>query len=259
MTTTPDPPPDPDAPRADATPGNGAPPRDGAAAPRDGASAFDKAEPSDGPSASDGPDGTSGSDGAGSPDSVPVLPGAAGPRVRRFWAVRRIPAAVLAAVVLGGAGLLLYDVAAVRAERSAMAWRRELAEGLASKPLDSAAVVIGAAVAVLLGVWLLILAATPGLRAVLPMRRAHVDVRAGLDREAAALALRDRAMEVSGVQSVRVRVGRAKVGVRAVSHFRVLDEVRADVETVLATGVDELGLAHPPALTVRVTRPPRKG
>ncbi|MFE6072089.1 DUF6286 domain-containing protein [Streptomyces sp. NPDC056525] len=186
------------------------------------------------------------------PDPAPA------PRVRRFWAVRRIPAAVLAALVLGGAGLLLYDVAAVRADRTAMAWRRELADGLATRPLDDTWVVVGAAVAVALGLWLLILAATPGLRAVLPMRREHADVRAGLDREAAALALRDRAMEVSGVQSVRVRVGRAKVAVKAVSHFRALDEVRADVETVLAAGVDELALAHPPALTVRVARPPRK-
>ncbi|WP_405852912.1 DUF6286 domain-containing protein [Streptomyces sp. NBC_00090] len=196
---------------------------------------------------------------APTPDSVPVLADTAGPPVRRFWAVRRIPAAVLAAVVLGGAGLLLYDVSAVRAERSAMAWRRELADALATRPLDGATVVIGAVLAVLIGVWLLILATTPGLRAVLPMRREHADVRAGLDREAAALALRDRAMEVSGVRSVRVRVGRAKVAVRAESHFRELDEVRGDVETVLATGVEELGLAHPPALTVRVTRPPKKG
>ncbi|MFE5946760.1 DUF6286 domain-containing protein [Streptomyces sp. NPDC056480] len=180
------------------------------------------------------------------------------PRVRRFWAVRRIPAAVLAALVLGGAGLLLYDVAAVRADRTAMAWRRELADGLATRPLDDTWVRVGAAVAVVLGLWLLILATTPGLRAILPMRREHADVRAGLDREAAALALRDRAMEVSGVQSVRVRVGRAKVAVKAVSHFRALDEVRADVETALATGVDELALAHPLALTVRVARPPRK-
>ncbi|WP_395359961.1 DUF6286 domain-containing protein [Streptomyces sp. YH02] len=199
---------------------------------------------------------------SGSPsDDVPVLTDAAddpAPRVRRFWAVRRIPAAVLAALVLGGAGLLLYDVAAVRADRTAMAWRRELADGLATRPLDDTWVVLGAALAVVLGLWLLVLAATPGLRAVLPMRREHADVRAGLDREAAALALRDRAMEVSGVQSVRVRVGRAKVAVRAVSHFRALDEVRADVETALAAGIDELALAHPPALTVRVARPPRK-
>ncbi|MFI8964815.1 DUF6286 domain-containing protein [Streptomyces sp. NPDC053493] len=182
-----------------------------------------------------------------------------GPRVRRFWAVRRIPAAILAAVVLGGAGLLLYDIAAVRAERSAMAWRRSLADELATRHLDDTWVIVGAAVAMALGLWLLVLAATPGLRAVLPMRREHQDVRAGLDREAAGLALRDRAMEVSGVRSVRVKTGRRKVAVRAVSHFRELDEVRGDLETVLAAGIDELGLARPPALTVRVARPPRKG
>lgn len=180
-------------------------------------------------------------------------------RAPRFWAVRRIPAALVALILLGGAGLLLYDVAAVRADRTAMAWRRELADALATRPLDNAWVLAGAALAVLLGVWLLILAATPGLRAVLPMRRDHTDVRAGLDREAAALTLRDRAMEVSGVQSVGVRMGRKKVAVRAVSHFRELDEVRADVESVLRTGIDDLGLARPPELTVRVGRPPTKG
>ncbi|MEU6983392.1 DUF6286 domain-containing protein [Streptomyces sp. NPDC046324] len=181
------------------------------------------------------------------------------PRARRFWAVRRIPSVLIALILLGGTGLLLYDVAAVRAGRTAMDWRSELADDLATRPLDDVLVLIGAGVAVLIGVWLLILAATPGLRAILPMRRDHDDVRAGLDRDAAALALRDRAMEVSGVQSVRVRMKRRKVAVRAVSHFRELDEVRADVESVLGTGIDELGLARPPALTVRVGRPPKKG
>ncbi|MFL9682358.1 DUF6286 domain-containing protein [Streptomyces sp. KL110A] len=211
---------------------------------------------------------TSGTDGTGEPggagedgDGVPVLAGAGTDprRVRRFWSVRRIPAALVAAVVLGGTGLLLYDVAAVRADRDAMSWRRELADDLAARPLDDGLTVVVAAVAVLLGVWLLVLASTPGLRAVLPMRRAHPDVRAGLDREAAALALRDRAMEVSGVQSVKVRMGRSKVAVRALSHFRPLDEVRAEVERVLTDGVEDLGLARPPALTVRVDRPSKKG
>ncbi|MFJ7127269.1 DUF6286 domain-containing protein [Streptomyces sp. NPDC098101] len=178
---------------------------------------------------------------------------------RRFWAVRRVPAALLAAVVLGGAGLLLYDVAAVRADHSAMAWRKETAEGLATEPLDSTWVLAGASLAALLGLWLLLLALTPGLRSVLPMRRDHPDVRAGLDRKAAALILRDRAMEVSGVQSAKVRVRRSKAAVRAVSHFRDLDEVRADLERAVTTGVDELGLARPPAPKVRVARPPRKG
>ncbi|MFE5914915.1 DUF6286 domain-containing protein [Streptomyces wedmorensis] len=255
MTTTPQPPP-----ADDSRPTNPASPDAGAPGPtRTGSAGQGPAPGTPGPGgpAPGAPD--PGDADPGAPGPVPVLADAPAAPVRRFWAVRRIPAALLAAVVLGGAGLLLYDVAAVRADHAAMAWRTELADALATRPLDSTGVVIGAAVAVVLGIWLLLLAATPGLRSVLPMRREHADVRAGLDREAAALTLRDRAMEVSGVQSVQVRVRRSKASVRAVSHFRALDEVRADVERALATGVDELGLAHPPALTVRVARPPKKG
>ncbi|MFE7709621.1 DUF6286 domain-containing protein [Streptomyces sp. NPDC057486] len=177
----------------------------------------------------------------------------------RFWSARRIPAGFLALVVLGGSGLLLYDVAAVRAHHPAMQWRRALADDLAERPLNNVWVLAGAAVAVAIGVWLIVLAATPGLRDVLPMRRDRPGVRAGLDRTAAALVLRDRAVEVSGVQSVRVRMGRAKVAVRAVSHFRELDDVRADLDTALGTGIEELGLAKPPSLSVHVRRPAKKG
>ncbi|MCX4909818.1 DUF6286 domain-containing protein [Streptomyces sp. NBC_00878] len=178
---------------------------------------------------------------------------------RRYWSARRIPAGILALLIVLGAGLLLYDVAAVRADRPAMHWRRSLARELAERPLDDTWVLVGAGVATALGLWLLVLAATPGLRDVLPMRRAHADVRAGLHRGAAAMVLRDRAMEVSGVRSVRVRVGRTKVDVRAVSHFRELDDVRADLDATLADGIRGLGLARRPALSVHVARPGRKG
>ncbi|MGA5450884.1 DUF6286 domain-containing protein [Streptomyces umbrinus] len=177
----------------------------------------------------------------------------------RFWSARRVPAGILALLVVAGAGLLLYDVAAVRADRPAMHWRRSLADELAERPLDDTWVLVGAGIVTALGVWLLVLAATPGLRDVLPMRRAHTDVRAGLHRGAAAMVLRDRAMEVSGVRSVRVRVGRRKVDVRAVSHFRELDDVRADLDATLADGIRGLGLARRPALSVHVARPGRKG
>lgn len=177
----------------------------------------------------------------------------------RFWSARRVPAGILALLIVAGAGLLLYDVAAVRADRPAMHWRRSLANELAERPLDDTWVLVGAGVATALGVWLLVLAATPGLRDVLPMRRAHTEVRAGLHRGAAAMVLRDRAMEVSGVRSVRVRVGRRKVDVRAVSHFRELDDVRADLDATLADGIRGLGLTRRPALSVHVARPGRKG
>ncbi|WP_030947912.1 DUF6286 domain-containing protein [Streptomyces sp. NRRL S-646] len=177
----------------------------------------------------------------------------------RFWSARRIPAGIVAVLVLAVAGLFLYDIAAVRAHRPAMAWRRELARRLAERPLDDTWVLVGAGVAAVLGLWLVVLAVTPGLRGVLPMRRTHADVRAGLHREAAAFVLRDRAMEVAGVQSVRVRMRRARADVYAVSHFRELGDVRADLNATLDDAIRGLGLTHPPALSVHVRRPGRKG
>ncbi|MFF4228542.1 DUF6286 domain-containing protein [Streptomyces sp. NPDC001820] len=181
-----------------------------------------------------------------------------GGKAGRFWSVRRVPAGLLALVVLGGAGLLLYDIVAVRANRPAMQWRRDLAADLAKWRVDELWVLAVAVAAMILGVCLIVIAVTPGLRSLLPMRRDIASVRAGLDRDAAALVLRDRAMEVSGVQSARVRTGRRKVSVRAVSHFRELDDVRADLDAAVGAAIKELGLSRPPALTVHVRRPPAK-
>ncbi|MGP3736684.1 DUF6286 domain-containing protein [Streptomyces sp. GDS52] len=185
--------------------------------------------------------------------------GAAAPGPRRFWSARKVPAGLLALLLLVIAVAFLYDIVAVRAGRPAMGWRRELARQLAERPLDDVWVLLGAGIAAALGLWLLLLALTPGLRALLPMRRTHPDVRAALDRDAAAMALRDRAMEIAGVQTARVRVTRRRADVRAVSHFRELDDVRADLDAVLADAVGGLGLSRPPALSVRVRRPGRKG
>ncbi|CDR11963.1 DUF6286 domain-containing protein [Streptomyces iranensis] len=205
--------------------------------------------------------GTAGA-GSGAGDGDP--PG----RVRRFWSERRVPAGIVALVIAAVSGLLLYDVAAVRSGRRAMRWRDWLADELASRPLDNAWVVGGAALLAALGVWMVILAMAPGLRGLLPMRapepesepgpgpgaEAEAAVRAGIDRTSAGLVLRDRAMEVPGVRSARVDVGRRRIRARALAHFRDLDEVRADLDTALHEGIRQLGLARPPALSVHVRR-----
>ncbi|MFB7215784.1 DUF6286 domain-containing protein [Streptomyces sp. NPDC056255] len=187
----------------------------------------------------------------------------AGPPARRFWSARRIPAAIAALLSVTGVGLLLYDVVSVRADQPGMSWRRRLAEELATRPLDDIWMTVGAAVAMVLGLWLFLLAVTPGLRRLLPMRQPTGilrtgEVRAGLDRHAAALLLRDRAVRVSGVQSARVDVGRRKVRARAQAHFRDLNEVHADLDAALSKAVTNLGLARKPTLDVRVRRP-KKG
>nr|WP_229897889.1 DUF6286 domain-containing protein [Streptomyces finlayi] len=171
----------------------------------------------------------------------------------RFWSARRVPAALAATVLLAGAGLLLYDVIAVRSGRPGMRWRRELAAALAERPLGEVWVQVGAGLAVALGLWLVVLAVTPGLRALLPMR-GDGQVRAGLHRGAAALVLRERAMEVPGVQAARVRVGRGRVTVRAVSHFRELEDVREDLGEAMRAGVTDLGLVREPSVAVKVER-----
>ncbi|MDN3297794.1 DUF6286 domain-containing protein [Streptomyces ficellus] len=192
-------------------------------------------------------------------EPVPVLEGPPGGGARRFWSVRRVPAALVALAILAVAGLLLYDIAAVRAGRPGMRWRRALADDLATRPLDNVWVLLVALAVMALGLWLLVLAVTPGLRAVLPMRRGAGPVRAGLGRKAVEIVLRDRAMTVTGVQSVRVRVRRSKAVVRAVAHFRELTDVLADLEATLDDAVEELGLARPPQVSVHVVRPARKG
>ncbi|GAA2509054.1 DUF6286 domain-containing protein [Streptomyces gobitricini] len=192
-------------------------------------------------------------------ERVPVLEEPVRGGAHRFWSTRRVPAALLALLLLAGAGLLLYDVASVRAGRPGMRWRRVLADDLATRQLDDVVVVVGAGLAIALGLWLLVLACTPGLRSVLPMRPDAEPLRAGLRREAVEVVLRDRAMAVAGVQSVRVRARRHKAAVRAVAHFRELDYVGADLDAALRAAVEELGLARPPRLSVHVVRPARKG
>lgn len=82
-------------------------------------------------------------------------------RTGRFWSARRVPAGVVALLLLAAAGLLLYDVVAVRADHPAMAWRRWLARELATLHLDNPWVLAAAALAVVLGIWLIVLAVTP--------------------------------------------------------------------------------------------------
>ncbi|MGW2471108.1 DUF6286 domain-containing protein [Streptomyces bauhiniae] len=177
----------------------------------------------------------------------------------RFWSARRVPAAIVALLTLGGAGLLLYDIVAVRTGHPAMYWRRELARQLAERHLDDIPVLAGAAFVTALGLWLILLAITPGLRNLLPMLRPRYDVRAALTRDAAAQVLRDRAVEVSGVREARVRMRRRRADVRVISHFRDPAEVRGDLDAALARAVTDLGMVRRPKLSVRLRGPGKKG
>ncbi|MGW2642452.1 DUF6286 domain-containing protein [Streptomyces sp. NPDC001348] len=179
-----------------------------------------------------------------------------GHRAHRPWSARRIPAALVASVILVAAVAALVDVIAVRAGRPAATWRRHLADELATRPVDDVWMLTGAAVAAAVGVWLIVLALTPGLRHWLPLRSpvGCPRLRASLDRDGAADLLRDAAMRVPGVGAARVRVRRHRIKARADVRFRDPRQVRDDLTAVLDEECDRLALARPPRIVVRPRR-----
>lgn len=179
---------------------------------------------------------------------------------RRPWGARRVTAAVAAVVLLLGAGLLLFETVWVRTGHGVTAWWSSLTGEFATRPVDDGWILTGAAVAAALGLWLIVLSLTPGLRRRLPLRVRdddHGRTRAQLDRKGAALLLRDAAMRVPGVSAARVRVGRRRLKVRAVVTFRDPAEVKDELtETVRREEHDRLALARPPRPKVRVRHIP---
>ncbi|CAM5622835.1 DUF6286 domain-containing protein [Streptomyces avidinii] len=182
-----------------------------------------------------------------------------GPRsaARRPWSARRIPAALTALIIAVATGTLLFDVIRVRAGQAAAGWRIRLADELAARPLNDPALQIGAAVIAVIGLWLIILALSPGLRHQLPLETPDAEMRAVLDREAAELKLRDAAMRVPGVSAAKVRFFRHRIKARADVRFRAPVDVKADLLVALQEALDRLALARPPSLDVRV-RPRHK-
>jgi uncharacterized protein DUF6286 len=192
---------------------------------------------------------------------APLPDTAAGHRSRghtthRPWSARRVPAALVAAVIVVAAGAALVDVVAVRAGRQAAGWRKHLADELATRPVDDVWMLTGAAVAAAVGVWLIALALSPGLRHLLPLRSPAdcpaPELRASLDRNGAAALLRDAAMRVPGVSTAHVRVRRHRIKARADVRFRDPQKVKADLATVLTEERDQLALSRPPRIVVRV-------
>jgi uncharacterized alkaline shock family protein YloU len=167
--------------------------------------------------------------------------------VRRPWSARRVPALLVAFAGAAGAAYLLSEAVARRTGHAvlpALAQPDVLHRVATTSPADPAALLAGA-VALGCGLWLLGAAVLPGLRDRLPMTVRTADTRAVLDRSAVRLLLRDRALAVPGVTSVRVRVGRRRARVRARAGYGELAFVRAELSTAVDEMLDSLGLARP--------------
>ena len=194
----------------------------------------------------------------GSADPAAEAP--AGTRPSRFWSSRRNAAALAALLAVAAAGALLYEQIWIRSGHSAHSWRTWITDQLAQRQLNAAPVITGAALVCALGLWLLLLAATPGLRRQLPLAATgSTGLRAALDRRAAAAMLRRAALEAPGVREAKAVVGRRRAKVLATVGFGDHEEVRAALTEHLAAERGQLGLVRPPLVKVRIKGAKRGG
>lgn len=180
-----------------------------------------------------------------------TAPAASGAHGRR-WSERRLPVCILGALVLGGVAALLQDAAAVHLLGSKPApWRRQMFEwltshGPATTPPWSAAALVAA------GLWMIVLALTPGRRRDLVMSTPGHGVRAVISRRSAGHLIRGALTTVPGIAGVHVRVGRRRLMVRAELVYGERSQAREHVMQTVEAAVRGLSLAVAPRPRVRV-------
>ncbi|MFE4633565.1 DUF6286 domain-containing protein [Streptomyces sp. NPDC056773] len=192
---------------------------------------------------------------------APVLVAEAAPsrpeRMRgRRWSERRLPVGVLAVVALAVAAALLRDVAVVHFPGRAPApWRGRLLDWLTGHGPTTTPSWAAGTLAVA-GLWMIVLALTPGRRSDLVMSASDPGVRAVISRRSSSHLVRAAVCQVPGITGARVRVGRKRLTVRAdLAHGDRSPALDGVTEAVTGT-VQELGLAAPPRTRVRVRPSP---
>ncbi|MFJ9544456.1 DUF6286 domain-containing Asp23/Gls24 family envelope stress response protein [Streptomyces sp. NPDC101225] len=146
-----------------------------------------------------------------------AAPPSAGRRTpRRRWSQRRVPVALLAWAAAVACGALALDLIRVHLARlPAGGWRTAAVHWLSGHGPGDPAVVAGGGLTALAGVWMVVLALTPGHphQCTVHTRTPRLD--ATVDRSAVAGLVRDAVAGVEGITAVRVRVRGRRARVRA--------------------------------------------
>lgn len=174
-----------------------------------------------------------------------------GARTRRAWSPRGVPSSLTALIAAGIAGLALSIGIMARVDR-APRWSRDVLEHAETHVWRDDAVVVGGLVAALVGLWLLVLALTPGRRGLLRLRSPGGAITAYMTKRTAASFLRHTALASSGVLDARVRMGRRKAVLRVDYHFRDPDELHDELTESLEQRAKALTLARVPRVDLRL-------
>ncbi|MGW6261961.1 DUF6286 domain-containing protein [Streptomyces sp. NPDC055085] len=189
------------------------------------------------------------------PSAPPLAkPPASGRAPRRSWSARRVPVvglALAAALVCGAAAV---DVLRVHlAGQPPVAWRTDLLDALERRGPADLPVAFGIVLAAA-GLWLCVLALTPGRRGLLGA--ASPGLYAAVDRTAVASVIRDAVADVPGTDTVRVRVGRRRARVRVALAFGERDAVTEAAAAAAHRAMDACALRRAPRLRVTVRPAP---
>jgi uncharacterized alkaline shock family protein YloU len=161
---------------------------------------------------------------------------------RRRWSQRRVPVALLAWAAAVGCGALAVDLVRTHlAHRAPGAWRSWAVQWLSGHGPGDPAVVAAGGLTALAGLWMVVLALTPGHRRQYTVRGPAPRIDTVIDRSAVAVLVRDAVTGVDGVTAVRARTRRRRVTVRATLAFGDRDAAQA---AVTAAARDALAACH---------------
>ncbi|MDH6214869.1 DUF6286 domain-containing protein [Streptomyces pseudovenezuelae] len=193
-----------------------------------------------------------------SPTAETDSPGTNSPRApARWWSRRRIPLTVLTSVAALGCGALALDLIQVHtAHRAAAAWRVSAVHWLSGHGPGDPGVVIAGALTALVGIWMVVLAVTPGRRRQSTVHTAAERVDAAVDRSAVESLVRDAVGGVAGITAVRVRVRRRRVTVRARLAFGDRAQTSAAVTAAARAAVSSCRLRREPRVRAVVVPEP---
>lgn len=182
------------------------------------------------------------------------IPVGAGRRTpRRRWSQRRLPLALIALFAAVVCGAVAFDMVRVHiADRTAGVWRSEAVNWLSDHGPGEPAVATAGGLTALAGLWMIVLALTPGHRHQHTVHGQAPRIDTVIDRSAVASLVRDAVAGVDGVTAVRVRMRGRRVAVRAALAFGDMAAARTAVTAAARDTLTSCRLRRSPRLRVTV-------
>ncbi|MGW4674092.1 DUF6286 domain-containing Asp23/Gls24 family envelope stress response protein [Streptomyces sp. NPDC004324] len=176
---------------------------------------------------------------------------------RRRWSRRRVPTTAVLLMGTVSFGAVALDMIRVRiTHRPAAAWRTGTLNWLTGHgPGDTQVVLAGGGLA-LLGLWLTVLAVTPGRRRLLTLSAPGTSLDAAADCSAVAASVRCAVADVPGIGPVDVRVRRRRVVVRAGLAFGDRDTAHDEVAAATRRVLGGWRPRHAPRVRIMVRTEP---